>query len=379
MGDEHQTQRQTVENSVTATPGRPTNHVEVDVLIIGSGPIGAAYARKLVEAGRKVFMIDAGAMESRVPGEHLKNAFVFQRGNIDAFSSVVRSHLQTLSFAPNNNPEIARDPAAFRFDPKKYVGFVQNGQNPNQDPRKNLDAAAATYAVGGMATHWTCAMPEHHPTIERYRGISDDDWTKYYAQARTLLNTHTDQYDKSIRHRVVLETLRNEFSHLPSPYDVQPLPLAVERRRDNDEFVTWSSTATLFGPLARMPLDADPFILKGQHRCKRLIRSADGKRIDCAEVEDLMEWKTIYIKAGTYILAAGHPHAAGAVQLGDPPGTSRSLSLRAASSLLPDLCSATRLSTRSVPTGGSGIRLNPTGTGPGDPVPIPIHDPEPQV
>jgi heterodisulfide reductase subunit A-like polyferredoxin len=49
--------------------------LNVDVLIIGAGPIGCTFARKLIETGRKVFMIDAGAQLSKRPGEHLKNAF----------------------------------------------------------------------------------------------------------------------------------------------------------------------------------------------------------------------------------------------------------------------------------------------------------------
>lgn len=34
--------------------------VEVEVLIVGTGPIGATFARTLVDAGRQVLMIDVG-------------------------------------------------------------------------------------------------------------------------------------------------------------------------------------------------------------------------------------------------------------------------------------------------------------------------------
>lgn len=35
--------------------------VKTQVLIVGSGPTGAVYARKLVDAGIRVLMVDVGA------------------------------------------------------------------------------------------------------------------------------------------------------------------------------------------------------------------------------------------------------------------------------------------------------------------------------
>src|ERR1700689_4296704 len=98
-------------------------------------------------------MVDSGASQSPKHGTHLTNAFLFQR-DINPFVNVIRGHLHALSVPPNENPAITLDPGAFTYDPNRYPGFIGSNQNPRQDPTKNLPAAAATYAVGGKATHW---------------------------------------------------------------------------------------------------------------------------------------------------------------------------------------------------------------------------------
>lgn len=278
------------------------NRLNVDVLIVGSGPIGATFARKLVEAGRKVFMVDIGAKLSTKPGQHLKNSYLYQR-NIDLFASVIRGHLYTLSVPTNNAPVMTLDPGSYRVDYSKYPGFIHNNQNPDQDPFTNLSGAGVTYAVGGMATHWTCATPRHHPTMERNNIYSDKEWDRLYKEGERLLNTHHNEFDNFIRHTMVRETLQAEFKELAAPYNVQNLPLAVERRKDNPDFVHWTGTDTVFGPLADMPLNKDPFILKEQHRCSRLVPSADGSRIEYAEIQDLTQWQTLEVRANLYIVA----------------------------------------------------------------------------
>src|SRR5680860_1664066 len=109
-------------------PSQSTQDMTVDVLIVGSGPVGATYARKLVEAGRAVYMVDAGYRHSVRPGEHLKNSYLYQR-NIDLFASVIRGHLHPLSIPTNNQPALTLDPGAYHFDTRKYGGFVLNNQN----------------------------------------------------------------------------------------------------------------------------------------------------------------------------------------------------------------------------------------------------------
>ena len=158
-------------------------------------------------------MIDAGATVSQARS-HLKNAFVFQR-NIDQFVNVIKGHLNTLSIPVDKRPTLTLDPA---FQPESP--FIRNGQNPDQEPRYNLPAAAATFAVGGMATHWTCACPRQHPTIERWPGISN--WDKLYDEAEAWLNVHPRKgftehpFEKSIRHKIVLGVLKDTFSDFSS-------------------------------------------------------------------------------------------------------------------------------------------------------------------
>ena len=275
--------------------------VHVDALVVGSGPVGATVARRLVEAGRKVLMVEAGPKLSERPGAHLKNAIKFQR-DIDLFSNIIRGHLHLVSVPPNPKPEITLDPGSFQFDQERFKGFVLNNQNPDQDPRDNLDAAAVTYGVGGMATHWTCATPRQHPS-ERHTLYSDEEWEKLYAESERLINTRTDAFEHAIRHQIVRTALRNEYPELEGPDQVQNLPLAVERRQDNSQFVHWSGTDTVLGPLADGE-HAEPFELRPEHLCRRLIASSDGSRIEAAEVQNTARWETVRVEADQFFVAA---------------------------------------------------------------------------
>lgn len=283
---------------------------DVDVLIIGSGPVGSTYARKLVEAGNNVLMIDAGAQLSGHYGEHLKNSFLYQK-NVDLFASVIRGHLHPLSIAADESPVVTLDPSSFSFDPKNWPGFVLNNQNPEQKKRDNLGASAATYAVGGMATHWTCAVPEFHATLEReYNNekypIEGSEMDKLYKDAAALLQKSETVFASSARHLVVREVLhRAEFN------TVKELPLAVSKRPDQakSDAVHWSAADTVLGPLAdpRHSPTQGSFRLLAEHQCTKLELNEDDngdQQVTGVKVRNLRDLnERVTINAEVFVVA----------------------------------------------------------------------------
>ena len=275
-----------------------------DVLIVGSGPIGATFARTLVDAGLSVLMLEAGAQLSTRPGQNLKNAYIYQR-NPDLFAPVIRGHLHLLSVPTSCRAELAVDPSAVP-ELGTNRSSARNAENPDQDPYRNIPAAAACYAVGGMATHWTCACPRHHPTVERYNGITADDWDTYYSRGERLLGVSQHEFDHSLRQQLIIEALRQEFPDLPAGYEVQPLPLAVKRSQSNPQMMHWAGADTILGDLADPGrYDEDQFSILQQHLCSRLVQDPDGGRIGYAEVRDLLGMRTVHIVADQYVVACG--------------------------------------------------------------------------
>lgn len=275
--------------------------IKTDILIIGGGPAGATFARHLVPAGLRVIMLDAGPQFSPRPGQNLKNTFAYQR-NSDNFTPIIRGLLHPISVPPASGYTLTLDPIAFR--PKS--GSIRNALNPKQDPYRNLDGEAAAYSVGGMFLHWTGNTPRHHPKMERIQFISDTEWEGLYTEAEQILNTHTDVYDNSIRNTVVKEALESFYGEaLKAPYGVQNLPVAGERRTDNDEFVTFTGVDTILSPIidSSQPYTTEQFSIKPNHRVKQLVMN--GSRVEYALVHDVMTSQTIRIYADTFIVASG--------------------------------------------------------------------------
>lgn len=348
-----------------------------DVLIIGSGPIGCTFARLLVEAGRSVLMVDAGAQLSERPGEHLRNAFVYQR-DVDRFSPVVRGLLNTVSIPAGGPGAAPVDPSSFR--PERPI--IRSAHNPDQDPTTNMPEAAVSYGVGGMFTHWTGVTPRLHPT-ELPVCLPRQEWGHLYDRAEALVGTRSDVFRDSIRNTIVKEALERHYKgRLPDHYGVQDLPYAGQRRHDNDEFVHNTGADTILGPILVQPdLYADRFKLLPEHRVKALQWS--GQRIRSAVVHDLIGWHTVEISADLFIVSAGSIHTTQLLWASGirPNALGRYLNEHTVAFcqiiLRQDLVDSVRES--------SGFRDDPRiarrlkSIEALDPVPIPMHDPPPAV
>lgn len=287
-----------------------------DVVIIGSGPAGSTYARALsasaeaipgfpTKGEKKVLMVDAGKKFSEKTGEHIKNSVFFQMDHAEGkrrFAQLIAATFVPIS-TPKDNSLMGSEPIVQQpgLNTPTSPEWAMNLQNPDQDPYVNLQGAAMSSKVGGMGSHWTCACPRPHPTIERNDLFPND---RLYSIAENLLNVDQHVYDNEIRNVLVADRLKTYLKGKVDPnYPPQGLPLAV--KRVNDQFVDWSGPSVILGNLAEVPPRGDEhFTLKTESICKRLSFKNSGD-VEYAELFNPKTGNTTRVFADTFVVACG--------------------------------------------------------------------------
>jgi hypothetical protein len=162
--------------------------LETDVLVVGSGPIGAALSRTLAAAGHRVILIDAGAQHSSRPGEHLKNAFVYQR-DLDRFTPIVQGMLNPVSVAPIHSGRTVIDPLSYR----PAGGSIRSAHNPRQVANKNLEAAAVSWDLEARTRLDNGRHLPRQCTQHNLYSVSLGTRTDRYQHSLRMIKTQTGQ------------------------------------------------------------------------------------------------------------------------------------------------------------------------------------------
>lgn len=237
------------------------NTLHTDVVVIGSGPIAAVYARRAAEADLQVVIIEAGSPAGYPVGGHLRNSRYYHLFP-DQFSQQISAHLRPLSVA------------AFGDVP---VETSRSGRHINREQNSDLGlpAAGSTSAVGGMFTHWTAVCPRPH-RVERTALLSDTEWDQHLTDAERLLGVRVDELDGPASMAIVDHLAQNlrRSNGAQAPLDVdrpvQRLPVAARISDQGDRRIHWTSMIDVLGN------DFD----KNPHRAIRLLADHQAYQIE---------------------------------------------------------------------------------------------------
>jgi choline dehydrogenase-like flavoprotein len=260
-----------------------------DVVIVGSGPTGAACARILTERapGASIVVLEAGHTVSDPPGAHVKNITDREQRALAQRRSVGPGAGAPTFDSPgdvtaNETTRRARPGTSLLAD-----GFRESGDG--------LPLAATSTNVGGMAAHWTGACPrpgggERIPFV--------DDLDELLGEAERLLGVTTDAFDDVPLAERVRGLLSRAVDEGRAPHQrVQRMPLAVHRRGDGR--LVWSGSDVVLGAVTR----ANPaFTLHDESRVVRIL--VTGGRAHGVRVRDGRTGQLHDIAAGTVVVAA---------------------------------------------------------------------------
>lgn len=268
------------------------------IAVVGSGPIGSAYARVLLESlpDAKVVMFEAGPQLTDRPGASVRNTA----------DPAEKERARLMSQGPQAG--------AYRESLGLPAGAVVEGMFTARQGTHLLDfggegsahaptfpAAAAATNVGGQGAHWTCAIPR--PAFSEKIGfIEDAEWEDLVSSAESLLHHQPAAFGDSPIGAAIRDLLDAEFgAELPDGYGVGTLPVAGDPQPDGS--MIWAGADTVLGPLIEPGTDESTrFELRDLHLVRRVEHEAG--RAAGVTVEDLRTGESSFFRADLVVVAA---------------------------------------------------------------------------
>lgn len=258
------------------------------VLVIGSGPTGATYARRLLEHDDiSVLMVEAGPAITDPLGMNVRN--------------IADPAEQASAKQASQGPE--SDAAGVKGIPTGTVveGTVTARQGTHLVGRAaagsgGMPAAAGSTCVGGQGAHWTCATPR--PTGSERIAFLEDDLDRLLDEAERLLHTTHEAFSGAPQATTLLELVSDEFAE--DGLTVKPLPVAGDPQPDGS--MRWSGTDVVLGELATPGAFAGRFELRTGTLAVRLV--LDDGTVVGAVLRDLATGDETEVRADEVVVAA---------------------------------------------------------------------------
>lgn len=267
------------------------------VAIVGSGPIGATYARVLLEntSEVRVVMFEAGPQLTDVPGESVRNIL----------DPEAKARAREMSQGPQSGThrESLGIPAGVvvegMFTARQGTHLFDFG-GAGTAHSGGFPAAAGSTCVGGQGAHWTGAIPRPSGG-EKIPFIDDAEWETHIEEAEHLLHGQSAAFADSPIGAAIRTLLAEEFTDLPATSQPSTLPVSGDPQPDGT--IRWGGTDSVLGPLID---PASPLSARFELFDLSLVRAVlhDGGRARGVLVEDLRAGETREVAADAVVVAA---------------------------------------------------------------------------
>ncbi len=268
-----------------------------DVVIVGSGPAGATYARILKDhrPNARVLMVEAGPAVSKPPAQHVRT-IKDPRERVAA---------QFASQGPNSHPADYEAQVARALSPSRgrSAGVIARPGTWLLDPESTnadntMPAAALSSNVGGMGAHWSGACPWPYQG-ELSDHIDQEVFAESLTEARRLLLVTQHAFDGAPLGAEIRQLLGAHYNlGRSSDRLVQAMPLAMDVRRNNERY--WTAPGVMLGNL--LETARDDFELRAETVALRLLTR--NEHVDGVLLHDRSKNREYEVGAKFVVVAA---------------------------------------------------------------------------
>jgi choline dehydrogenase-like flavoprotein len=251
-----------------------SHHLDADVLIVGSGLMGAAVARRLrdEQPDLRILMVDGGPVIGSTPGQHLHDVpepHIWQRYNQRVASGIQGFYTGTAPTSDVGATLVGVEPGMYHLS--------SIGQQAQEMP-----AAAVAWNVGGMGVHWTAATPtpwgEEVPQF-----LAGEQWDADLASATQMLRVTEEPFPPAGPGVATLEVLHRIFDGVSAPgRTARHMPMAVQL--DEQGVRRRTGPNTIFAPVGDRSLDPHFTLLPGTQAVRLLHDGGEVRGVEVREV-----------------------------------------------------------------------------------------------